>query len=399
MYDKKSFYLVTVITLFFLFFVQPLSASPASSISLSPLNKNVAPGENFSLSVMLNPSSNQISAVDLHINYNKPSVNLKLNSVTLGSFFQALPLSCSGQFRSAACIDNTGGTAEVVMGASPGTSFSTNGSIATLNFTALTPAATTNAAVDLTGSTASALNETANVIVSYTGANVSITIPGSVTSIPSNAPTVITSIIPTISSIITQQSPPNENNARKKGEVIVKINSSADDVNEDGVGGISVIFNLTDKRLWIGTATNKDASFTGLRFTNVTIPRGAKIVSTSLEGFNERFQWSRCRVLTKGVLSPNPLSFSQSNLPSTQTLTNASSERFCGFILPWIGRKYQNLANVTSIVQELVNQGSWQNGNSMAFVMKGLGDGLHRKYIVSFDGDPARAPQLLIKYR
>ena len=54
--------------------------------------------------------------------------------------------------------------------------------------------------------------------------------------------------------------------------------SALDDVNEDG--GVVEPFGGS---VWFGTGGSPDGSFTGLRFVNVDVPRGATITSAHLE--------------------------------------------------------------------------------------------------------------------
>ena len=47
----------------------------------------------------------------------------------------------------------------------------------------------------------------------------------------------------------------------------------------------------TSATVWLGNAASTTSSYTGLRFTNVTVPPGATITAAHLEVYSSQDQW------------------------------------------------------------------------------------------------------------
>jgi hypothetical protein len=58
-------------------------AAPATSLSITPSTSTKAPGASFSLSVVANTGENQVTGIDLIINYN--TANIQVDTITKGS--------------------------------------------------------------------------------------------------------------------------------------------------------------------------------------------------------------------------------------------------------------------------------------------------------------------------
>ena len=58
----------------------------------------------------------------------------------------------------------------------------------------------------------------------------------------------------------------------------------------------------------------------------------------------------------------------------------------------WIISSDYNSPSIVSVIQEIVNQGTWASGNAIAIIITGSG---HRP-ASSYDGDAANAPNLLL---
>jgi len=161
-----------VATLLFAVSASPVNAAPASMLYFTPASNTISNGANLPLAVMINPGTNAISAVALHITYDQ--TKLSLDSITPSATFSLVLLAAS--------IDNTNGTASIDLGV-PTTSPSatTTSIIATFNFHAI--ATGTNSPVDFTvASQAAADGEAGNVVFTRTGALVNIvTDPGDIT--------------------------------------------------------------------------------------------------------------------------------------------------------------------------------------------------------------------------
>lgn len=122
-----------------------------------------------------------------------------------------------------------------------------------------------------------------------------------------------------------------------------------------------------------GTWMNMDSTqLTGLRYLNMNIPRGAIIQSAYLEMTAPLTETSDTVILIKGQYADNPSRFTGSNYDLSNRLssqpTNASINWSIPSTQPWnTGTKY-NSADITPIVQELVNHPSWDPNDAMVFI-------------------------------
>ncbi len=135
----------------------------------------------------------------------------------------------------------------------------------------------------------------------------------------------------------------------------------------------------------------------GLRFTGITVPSGATITSAYLTfraiAADAPMTNSDVTNLTiKGQLISNALTFSTTtNDISNRTLTTASAS---WVPTSWITGSDYNSPSIVSVIQEIVNQGTWASGNAMAIIITGTG---HRSS-PSYNGDAANAARLVITY-
>ena len=158
--------------------------------------------------------------------------------------------------------------------------------------------------------------------------------------------------------------------------------ASADDANQNGTA-----VSLTAV-LQVFSATR----YVGVRFPNVTVPQGATInsatltvdvPSTSLDSPNG--------VTWYGELATNAAAF-------TTTASDITNRARTSATLVWsgsnIGTGDHNLT-VTSIAQEIVNQGGWASGNAMALLLYGVTANLQ---ITSYDTSTTLCARLAIDY-
>lgn len=138
-----------------------------------------------------------------------------------------------------------------------------------------------------------------------------------------------------------------------------------------------------------------DAQLVGLRFTNITVPSGATITSASIQFTADESDQDSTRSEIFGVLNSNPTTFGGTNNISTRTRTTNSKDWID--IPAWLAGQSgsaQKTPDLTNIIQELINQGGWASGNSMAFVLEGWGE----RTAESFDGGSGDAPEITINY-
>jgi WD40 repeat protein len=170
-----------------------------------------------------------------------------------------------------------------------------------------------------------------------------------------------------------------------------QVSAGADDVNEDGVE-----YEETFSRIWIGGGENA-TSYTGLRFTNVTLPAGATIVSARLEFYTGENEWIGLQVQLAAENADTSAAFSSTALPSTRTLTTARLDHASDD--EWLANNWYLLEDVAPLLQEVVNRPGWVAGNNLALILRNTdSSSWGRKHLMSYEGDPAFAPRLVIVY-
>ncbi|GEM_PF-671100 len=113
------------------------------------------------------------------------------------------------------------------------------------------------------------------------------------------------------------------------------------------------------------TQNNRNA---GVRFQNITIPQGATITSAYIETYLHSSSYDDIDVNIYGDFADHSLNFADTN-----TLVN-NRLKTSAFVL-WnagnSGTGYKKSPDISSVVQEIVNRGGWQSGNSISMLMFG----------------------------
>jgi len=176
------------------------------------------------------------------------------------------------------------------------------------------------------------------------------------------------------------------------GSVTTQIGSSADDVNE-----INSTLTSNATTVWLGNGGSATTSYTGLRFASVAIPAGATISSAQLQVYSSQSQWMTLSFNMFADASGNSAAFSSTSRPSQRTRTAsvvAHSDN-----VSWAANTWYSLDEMKSVVQEVVNRSDWASGHSLSIILNGTGSGTFgRKFVASFDGNPANAPRLIVSY-
>ena len=175
------------------------------------------------------------------------------------------------------------------------------------------------------------------------------------------------------------------------GTVTLQTKASADDVNRVD-GTLS-----STGSIWLGNGASTSASYTGLRFTNVSIPAGAVIESARLEVNAPSTSWIAMSMEIAAEAADNAPSFSSTSMPGARALTYARVYHSSN--TQWTAGSWYLVEDVRALVEEVVARGGWTPGNSLALVLKGTGSAHGRKTAHSFDSNPANAPRLVVTYR
>jgi uncharacterized delta-60 repeat protein len=180
-----------------------------------------------------------------------------------------------------------------------------------------------------------------------------------------------------------------------------RIGSASDDAEEEGPTG------TTPGTMWLDSSdielvSDFDSPSTGeqkvgLRFTGMNIPVGATITDAYLvfraisadSGMNNSGATS---LTVNGQLTGNASTFTTtSGNISSRTLTTASTAWTPS---AWTTGLDYNSPDISSVVQEIVNQGTWASGNALAIIISGTGHRASQAY----DSDPSNAAQLVVTY-
>lgn len=111
-----------------------------------------------------------------------------------------------------------------------------------------------------------------------------------------------------------------------------------------------------------------------LRFTNVTIPKGATILSAKVTlNSGSGPLASGANLKLQGIAEDNTADYSTD--PSSRALTTASV-LWHGFTQSGFG-VYQDSPDITSIIQEIVNRTGWASGNALGIAIPDDGSAAH----------------------
>jgi C1A family cysteine protease len=178
-------------------------------------------------------------------------------------------------------------------------------------------------------------------------------------------------------------------------EVIkVRVSASSDDAEEFPSG--EMYLDSSDLELVYDAWQDRGNQTVGVRFNGVDIPQGAKILDAHVQFQVDEPNWEPTSLEIEGEDIDNAPSFLEAdwNISSrarTDAQVSWSPE-------PWtiVGEPgpAQRTADISSIIQELVDRPGWASGNSLAIIITGTG----KRVAESYDGDKDGAPFLYVAY-
>lgn len=192
--------------------------------------------------------------------------------------------------------------------------------------------------------------------------------------------------------------------------VITNRVARSDDDAEEVVSGINIgtVFTSSDD-LAFGNQ-NGVGQWVGLRFRDLAIPQGATINSAGIMQTKrpDKDDVGTLLIPIQGQLSPDTLEFGTSTTATTQPLTTRplTVAQVLWNADPWVTGDPNVAAATTtpdlsSIVQEIVNQSGWASGNSIVFLFRNDPAESSERVAVSFDTPligPTAAALLTIDY-
>ncbi len=145
---------------------------------------------------------------------------------------------------------------------------------------------------------------------------------------------------------------------------------------------------------YVGSPPEEKDTVTGLRFTNVDVPKGVTITNAFIDfTVAQTDSTETTNLLIAGELSPNPATYSDSAKIATRARTTTLVE--WTDLEAWTtSGETKTTPDLKEAVQEIVNQSDWCGGNPMAFMI--AGEGLRSAW--AKDADNGLQPVLRVSY-
>lgn len=137
---------------------------------------------------------------------------------------------------------------------------------------------------------------------------------------------------------------------------------------------------------------------TGLRFLELNIPQGAQITKASLRFASAFINSEPVEIKIYGELNGDAQNYAVGAAVHERAKTTHFVEWNSDNIFSFSG-EYISTPDITSVIQEVVNQSSWcgRNNIGLIIVAKGLNAGVSRA-AYAFEQDNGLAPQLVVEY-
>lgn len=133
----------------------------------------------------------------------------------------------------------------------------------------------------------------------------------------------------------------------------------------------------------------------GLRFQNVGVPQGARIIDAEIE-FTSGFGATDEAVIDiYGEYEGNSEPFSNS-APISERNRTTTKVRWEAEPWEWTDSQYSS-PSLKGVVQNIVNKSDWCGNNALSFIFTAP-TGLPLRNVVAYDTDPEKAPVLKVKY-
>jgi hypothetical protein len=178
----------------------------------------------------------------------------------------------------------------------------------------------------------------------------------------------------------------------------VSITQNSDDA---GIAPGTCAFSHPNNEVYFGACANGGNITSGFRFNNIQIPRNAVIEDAYIAFSVDGEYTAPINVNIYGEASSNPPTFSSTNTPAQRPITSA----FASWNITdrWLLGEKRNTPNLSMLVQEIVNRGDWNSGNSLAVIFKNAGSGSAHRRVIAIERaswDPNLHPaELVVTYR
>lgn len=166
------------------------------------------------------------------------------------------------------------------------------------------------------------------------------------------------------------------------------ITQSSDDAEENvPAGRMNLSSNILELTL------NVDPQAIGLRFQNISIPRNATITNAYVEFVSNTVNSELTNLIVSGEKVANATTFTTVLRNITQRPKTTASVPWNG-LPPWVSNTIGQTPNLSSVIQEVINQSTWQSGNAINILITGSG----KRVAKSFEQNATKAPKLVITF-
>ncbi len=174
---------------------------------------------------------------------------------------------------------------------------------------------------------------------------------------------------------------------RKNGTVLRSVSSSGDDAEEHENNG-----SVNPVREFLTMTDYKGHQRIGWRFKNITIPSGSYISTATVKWFSSGSATGQASWTLQSEKSPDAA-------PFTTKKYNISLRPRSNHVVQWSPATWQNNGEYSSpdirhLIQTVIDQPSWVNGNDIALLM--VGNGIREAW--SYDGNPMKVAELMITF-
>ena len=181
--------------------------------------------------------------------------------------------------------------------------------------------------------------------------------------------------------------------------ILRRVAHGDDDVEQDNASGGNI--DLTSSDLEISAEGGSTEQIIGIRWLDVNIPPGSTITSAFVQFQHDENDEGPTSVEIGGELTPDAARFNSStNNVLNRPLTGAFVEWLD--IPPWTvdeeAGPAQRTPDISSIVQEIIDQSNWRSGNAMVVLIEAGSQSGGERTAESWNGDADAAAMLVVRY-
>ncbi len=172
----------------------------------------------------------------------------------------------------------------------------------------------------------------------------------------------------------------------------IPVRANSDDAEQASGGGVD----LSSSDLELVT-DGSVVQTVGLRFTGVSIPKGATITNAYVQFQVDEATTSAANLTVAGQAADNATTFTTAtgNLSTRQKTAATAAWAPTGWSTVGARTAAQRTPNLSAVVQEIVNRSGWASGNALAVLLTGTGT----RTAEAYESGAASAPVLHIEYR